>query len=300
MIGFRVMTCYGERIFIFRIFLGLSLGLVISANAWAQNMTIRPTVLSTDQAQVQKLQPTPLMFLQLEGKQINGARLEAVADDKYVFSESSILLGNKQLYYLVKGNNQLIDTREFALPGSVRISPDGRYMIYLFDEARAGQDINFDNGYQVVLRFYHFATAQKINLAVPALSSLQYWDLEAWNYEYELRDSMLFFSASQNTQNYSKEKTAPWVVLDLRKILYLIEGTPTPTRTFTPVGTPTNTPPPTLTLTPTHTPSPTLRPTPTPKPTIPPELRNRADLNGDGEVNALDLLWFERFWQSRP
>ncbi len=62
---------------------------------------------------------------------------------------------------------------------------------------------------------------------------------------------------------------------------------------------PTNTPKPTRTPTETSTPTVTLTPTETSTPTITPTIKSPADINGDGDVDAADLLILLRDW-GRP
>jgi len=262
----------------------------------AQNITPLPTVFSTDNVTIRSKTPTPIRRMKVEIQRIVGARLEASAGGRSVFSDLAIVStdsANRAFYYMKPDFTQLMYTGQDGVPGSVILADDGRYMIYLHDESASGRDVDGD-GYKMnnVMRMYHFTTGQNINLGIPARSATPMpWENRS-SFEYQLNEHVLAFSVSANADNSGADKNAPWHLIDMLNIVYSIEGTPTPTQTATPVVpvNPTSTPTPS----PTFTPSPTHTPTLTP--TIPPELRSRSDINADGEVNVLDLLIFQMYW----
>ncbi|MEW6234025.1 MAG: dockerin type I domain-containing protein [Candidatus Omnitrophota bacterium] len=247
----------------------------------AQNITPMPTKIPVDYAQKTGKKPTAIRALAIESQEISGARLEASSDSRIVFSSlADSSSDNKRFYYLDLKTKKIWDTEEDGVPGSVILPQDGRYMIFLHDEYSSNRDINGDGIVNTVLRYYHFDFSQKINIGVPARSATPLPGESRSGFEYKLNNNLLAFSISKSSNNLSYDKTAPWSVMDLTKFVYAIEGTPTPTPT--PAKTPTPTPP--------------LTATPTPMPTATPNLRTRADINGDGAVNAIDLLILRMFW----
>lgn len=268
--------------------------LILCANEsiLAQNITPLPTIISSDNA-IPVQTPTPIYRLKVEMQRIVGARAEVNSGNRIVFSDLSIPNANRKLYYWEPGMKQLIYTGEDGVPGSIRISEDGKFMIFLHDEVGSYRDVDGD-GYTInnVLRMHHFDSGQNVNLGIPARSATPKPGDTRSSFEYILTDHTLTFSVSSQTSNSEAEKDAPWHIIDMLDLVYQIEGTPTPTRTPTPVIAvyPTHTPTPIATLTP--TPTPTL----TPKPTLDPSLRSNSDINADGKVDMLDLLIFQRFW----
>jgi hypothetical protein len=194
---------------------------------------------------------------------------------------------NRTLYLLEPGKKRLTDTGVEAVPDSVKISEDGRYMVFLHDELE-GPDINGDQINQRVLRMYHFSTGRVLNLGIPARSATPYPGGNEHQYEYVLDGNVLAFSLDEDGYNSSANRDAPWNVIDMREILYTIEGTPTPTPSPTPVL-------------PSPTPTPSVSPSPTPVVTPDPNTRARSDINQDGVINIYDLLIFQMDWKSpRP
>ena len=265
----------------------------------ANNLTVKPTSLSVLYADTLRRTPTPIRRLTIGPVKVNGARLEAMADNVYVFSENTTGTDNKSLYYWREGLEELLDTLEDAIPGSVIVSEDGKYMLFLHNEnLPSGRDLDGDGSRQsTILRMYHFETGQKLNIGLPARSVKSQIDTSKSEYEYALKGNTLIFSVAQEFPNTVYEREAPWYIVNMLDLIYAIEGTPTPTltptptHTFTPVGTPTPTP--------SDTPSPTATssPTVTHTPTIPPELLSRSDINADGVVDVLDLLLFQLYWE---
>lgn len=87
-------------------------------------------------------------------------------------------------------------------------------------------------------------------------------------------------------RGYAWSANTGWLTLDSPSVAIVRTGltsepTPTPTHSATPTVTPTQIP--------THTPTPLPTPTPTSTP-------RTADLNGDGKVDAKDLLLLEKQW----
>ncbi|MBN2326874.1 MAG: hypothetical protein JXR73_06950 [Candidatus Omnitrophica bacterium] len=256
-----------------------------AVSADAQNLTPRPTSINLDESYKLRKTPTPLKRFELEMQRIVNVRLEAESDECMVFSDAEGYEKNKRLYMWAPGVEELFDTGEDGVSGSVIMPQDGRYMIFLHDETDSLRDINGDNAESVVMRMFHFATGQRLNLDIPARSATPVPGETRSGFEVILRNHFLVYTASDSLQNSQRDADAPWHIIDMRDIVYVIEGTPTPSPTFTPAGTPTPTP----------TPSPI--PTPTPIPTVPPELRSNADINADGSVDSLDLLLFQYFWR---
>ncbi|MGC9327658.1 MAG: hypothetical protein ACP5I1_08485 [Candidatus Hinthialibacter sp.] len=254
-------------------------------SAEAQNLTPRPTSFSIDAAYELRRTPTPLKRFELKMQRIMNVRLEAESDACMVFSILEGFDKNKRLYMWAPGAEDLFDTGEDGVSGSVIMPDDGRYMIFLHDETDSLRDINGDNANSVVMRMFHFGTGQRLNLDIPARSATPSPGETRSQFEYKLKNHYLAYTRSDSLENSQRDLDAPWHIIDLRDVIYAIEGTPTPSPTFTPIGTPTPTP----------TPSPI--PTPTPIPTVPPELRSNADINADGSVDTLDLLLFRYFWR---
>lgn len=222
-----------------------------SIESLAQNVTPVPTKLSIDYADDPHAEPTPIRRLKMESVQIFGAHVEAMTENRIILSKVTIDPDeNKRFYVWDLNANELWDTKEDGLANSVVASKDGRFMIFLHDEFRSRRDVNGDGQSQTVLRFYHFDTAQKINLGIPARSATPKPGETRSTFEYFLDGNMLTYSVSQSFTNTNLDRDAPWNIVDLKKILYAIEGTPTPTPTPTPLEIPTSTP----------TPSPTLAP----------------------------------------
>ncbi|MBZ0254865.1 hypothetical protein K8I31_02300 [bacterium] len=249
--------------------------LPITFSVWGQNITPKPTAYSVSNAVTPKPRPTALRNVNLTMQRIIDARVEAIGGNRIVFSDDTTTLNNRRFYYWEPGSKQLLDTQEDGLPGSVQISKDGRYMIFLHDETAAagGRDIDGDGVRQTILRMYHFGTRQVVNIDAPARSATPLPGETRSDFQINLLDNTLAYSASTGTTNTSRESDAPWHIVDMLNLVYLIEGTPTPTPTPTP---------PTTSLTPTPTPS----------------LSARTDVNQDGKVDALDLLWMQLYWQT--
>ncbi len=250
----------------------------------AQNITPYPTVYGISNTVKISKTPTPISRLKVDVQRIVDVHLEAITDDRIIFSDNTGFDDNKRFFIWEPDNNKLFDTNEDGIPGSVRLPDDGKYMVFLFDEADEGIDIDGDKkAYNTIMRFYHFETGQKLNLGIPARSATPPPGESRSIFEYSLKKNFLAFSVSDANDNTSRDEDAPWHVINMLDIVYEIEGTPTPTPTFTPVivGPPTPTP---------------IPPTPTPIPTIDPGLQSSADINADGSVNQLDLLLFQYFW----
>ncbi len=248
----------------------------------AQNITPKPTTWNLNDAVSIKITPTPIRKLNVEIQRFPDIRLEASSDSRMVFSDNETSAKNRRFYVWTAGDTKLTDTGEDGLSNSVKISDDGRYMVFLHDEISSLRDINGDGTKNVVMRMYHFTSGQKINLDLPARSGTPLPNESRSQFEYRLKDHYLAYSVSDSLDNSQADYDAPWQVMNMLNIVYQIEGTPTPTPTFTPipvVGTP------------------TPIPTSTPVPTVPPELRSNADINADGVIDTLDLLLFEHFWR---
>lgn len=265
----------------------LLLAFVTIANSgYSQNITPRPTSLGLSNAVKAKTTPTPISHLNVSIQRIPDVRLEAASNNRMVFSKVDDTVDNKPLYVWEPGKSQLIDTGEEGLSQSVVMPDDGRYMIFLYDETD-GRNINGDGTLSVVLRMYHFASGQRVNLDLPARSATPGPNETRATFEYRLQNNFLAYSKSDSLDNSQRNTNAPWQIMNILDILYTIEGTPTPTPSLPPV----------VVGTPTPTPTPTRAPTPTKIPTIPPELRSKADINADGNVDTLDLLLFQYFWR---
>ncbi len=260
---------------------------------WAQNVTPRPTILSPANAQRPQTIPTPIRNLRLDLLRFVDMRVESVTPDGVVLSDNLSQVDNRRFYFWDNKKKVLTDTNEDGLSGSVITPEEGGYMLYLHDEFLSRRDVNGDGqAISVVLRMYHFQTGQRFNIGIPARSATPRPDETRHQFEYHLYNHVLSFSASNSPSNNNTqaERNAPWHIVNMLDLVYAIEGTPTPT----PSPTYTVTPGPSPTPTPTLTPS--LTPTSTPIPTVPPELRNLADMNSDGKVDALDLMLFRYFW----
>lgn len=270
----------------------LLLALSLPLNLIAQNFTPQPTYFSLQQVVIPTVPPNRSVRIPLV--EVEGVRVETVSTNRVVFSNNlpTNLDHNKRLYYWTPSANRLVDTSEEAVPGSVIMPEHGEFMVYLYDEIRSGRDINTDGVFQIVLRFYHFTTGQRMNIGIPARSFVLSGERI---FEYRIENDLLVFSTSSTPQNSGLQTNASWQVINLRELVHAFSGTPTSTPTplmqFTPTPTPSHTASPTVHSDPTDT------PTPLPLPTIPPGTAERADINGDGRINMLDLLLFQHFWR---
>lgn len=269
--------------------------ILISSFGYAQNITPRPTRIDASDADTIRI-PTPLRRFDLSMVELSGMKLEAHSDHYAVFSNSNSFDTNRRLYLWDGINHELRDTQEFAVPQSMLISDDERYIIYVFDEFQGSTDINGDGTLSTgVLRMYHLTTGQRVNLGIPARSATPIPTIHSRaQFEYFLNDNSFIFSSSTSESNSNREVDAPWRIVDMLDLVYAIEGTPTPTPTNTPI--PTATPQGTAT----NTPTPSNTPTATPFPPVPPGFIKPADINSDGIVNQLDLLILKEFWYVSP
>ncbi|MBI1390395.1 MAG: hypothetical protein GC154_18310 [bacterium] len=255
-----------------------SAALFIGTDAvFAQNMTPKIESFGVTVVATPKRKPTPIRNLSIPVKKMVDARLEAIAGNRVVFSDNTGYTGNRRLYYWEPGATRLYDTEEDGIPGSVIAPDDGKYIIFLHNEltSEGGRDIDGDGVRQIILRLYHFDTRQVINLGAPARSATPLPGESQSTFQYSLKNGVLSFSVSTKNINNSREEDAPWYVIDMKNVTQAIEGTPTPT--------------PVPNATPTPTPKPNA-PTPTPPPT------GQSDINGDGRVDVLDLLFLHRDW----
>lgn len=266
------MRCYNLFSFILSL---IAVANLTPLSGDCQNMTPRPTVLSVEQAATPLRKPTPIRRAELPLHRIENARLEAVNGGRAVFSEIESNAENRRLYYWEPETKRLLDTEELGIPGSVKVSEDGRYMLFLHNEAgfENGIDHDDDGVRQIILRMYHFDTRQVFNFSPPARSATPLPGQSRSQFQIYLDDHTLSYSVSTREQNSNREDDAPWHVVNMLDLVYLIEGTPTPT------------------LAPTETPVP-LTPTPRPLPVSSP------DMNRDGYVDSLDLMVFQLFWHS--
>lgn len=249
--------------------------MVFSNSVAAQNITPQPTPLSVNDTRVSAPTPTPVVRLRVPVTRIRGARLEAIAGDRVVFSEhSSIDSANVPIYYWEPGIEELLETEEEGISGSVVADETGTFIVFLFNEFR-GRDINGDGLSQFVLRLYHFETRQIANFPLPAQSVPDSSSDDWKNYEYRIKDSKLVYSVAEGSTNSREEEFADWYIVEIPELFNRMIGTPTPTPT------------PTMDAA-IPTPVPTFQPTP-------PSFQS-ADFNQDGSVNAIDLWIFHRFW----
>jgi hypothetical protein len=268
---------------------------LVSSLSNSQNITPRPTRLDSGDANTIS-RPTPIRRLDLSMVELSGMRLEIHSNNYAVFSDNTSFDENRRLYVWDGINRKLTDTQEFAIPQSLLMSEDERYIIYVFDESQGNSDINGDGTLSSgVLRMYHLKTGQRVNLGIPARSATPIPTIQSRaQFEYFLNDQSFIFSSSTTSSNTNRETDAPWRIVNMLNLVYAIEGTPTPT--------PTNTPIPTATSagTATKTPTPSNTPTATPFPPVPPGFIKPADINSDGIVNQLDLLILKEFWFVPP
>lgn len=249
------------------------LSILFALPTGAQNVTPKPTTFGVSNAATPKPKPTPLRNTNLKLQRIVNARVEGIGGQRIVFSDDTTSTTNRRIYYWQPGAVRLLDTQEDAVPGSIQVSEDGRYMVFLHEESTSsgGRDIDGDGVRQTILRMYHFDTRQVFNIGAPARSATPLPDETRSQFQIELFENTLAYSSSTETTNSGRETDAPWHIVNMLDLVYLIEGTPTPTPTPPPV---------------------TTTPTPTPP------LSARTDINGDGHVDALDLLWIQLYWQS--
>jgi len=257
---------------------------ICTSQLYANQLTPRPTPFPKNSADRSDPIERELSSFRLPVLAFEGVRLEALSNNRFVFSDTEGFDKNRRLYYWQSGLNDLVDTELDGLPRSVIMPEDGRYMRYLYSELDANSDINNDGVTdQTLLRFYHFATARHITIGVPARSGeeevkeIPEESQSKREFEYFLRGDDLLYSVSSQLNNgndSSQQLRADWRLVDMNQVVYQITGTPTPT------------------------PTPTLStPTATGFPTVPPELRTSADLNNDDIVDTLDLLLFQLFWR---
>lgn len=247
--------------------------IAVSVPVLGQNVTPKPTPYSVNNAVTPKPKPTPLRNVNLKIQRVINARVEAVGGSRVVFSDDTSNNENRALFYWEPGATRLLSTQEDALPGTIQLADDGRYMVFLHNESSSagGRDIDGDGVRQTILRMYHFDTRQVFNLGAPARSATPLPGETRSQFQIELVENTLSYSSSTATTNSSRESDAPWHVVNMLDLVYLIEGTPTPTPT------PGNS---------------MTTPTPTPP------LSARTDINGDGRVDAQDLLWMQLYWQT--
>ncbi len=264
------------------------LSLLCSVPVKAQNISLQVTPMAINRAVTPTVKPTPLRNLSIPVAEVEGANLEAMSNARVIYSEDTSATYNKTLYEWQPGSDRLINLKHQAVAGSVRISQNGKFMLFLYDETRDLQDLNNDRIAQTLLRLYYFPSGHVFNLGIPAKSAK---GADGSNiFEYDINDEFVTFTRSLTARNDGYQSNAPWQVLPLISLVHAIEGTPTPTPSFTPIGT----------ATPTPIPSPTA--SPTQRQGIPPDFRTNVDMNGDGEVNMLDLLLFQLYWapQGKP
>lgn len=268
--------------------------LVYAMDVSAQNITPRPTQLDASDAETLRI-PTPLRRFDLSMVQLSGMRLETHSNRYAVFTDTLAFTENRKIYVWDGDNRILRYTLETAVPRSILLSEDERYIIYIVDESQSNIDINSDGTLSTgVLRMYHLSTGQRVNLGVPARSATPIPTIQSKaQFEYVLNDNSFIFSSSSASQNSSRETDAPWRIVNMLDVVYQIEGTPTPTPTNTP------TPSPTIMVTATNTP-PLVTATPTPFPPVPPGFIKPADINSDGYINQLDLMILKEFWFVDP
>lgn len=255
--------------------------------ALSQNVTPRPTPFNTVEAVSPGPTPSRIWQANLPVKQIRDARFETIAGKRVVFSKHTpdaffnrTNPPNAQLFYWEPGATRLLETGEEGVPGTIVADEEqGRFIIFIHNEQR-GRDIDGDGIYQYILRLYHFETRQVLNLGAPARTSLEldaFSSFDVQHFEYELKNDLFVYSVSNQALNLAPQPNAQWRIVDIAEVLQLIDDSATPTPTPTP--TPTQ---------PAPEPTPTLTPTQT--------FSQRADINRDGIVDAMDLLLLYRHW----
>jgi hypothetical protein len=261
--------------------IGVSLLLFQAFPVAAQNLTPRPTIINAGSAATPRPTARASSF-KYPVRQFNDAKLEVQTSTKFLFSNSGDerYKKNRSLYVWSSDHAKLIDTGMDGMASSILAPDDGRYMLFLYDDGDPALDINGDRiTSQKILRFYHFDSRHAYNLGVPARSATPYPDLID-QYQYRLKNHIVTFPVDEDGFNNSTAEINPsWYVINLLDIIYDIEGTPTPTPSFTPyVGGPS--------------------PTPTPAATLPPAIKARSDINNDGYIDVQDLLIFQQDWRT--